>query len=274
MQHIREASSVKESIGDSTVRRVIQKEGYGFREKLRKGVLTEKDVQLRLKFAKFVKAKLPDDIWCHGISFYLDGVGFTYKKNPCENARRTCKKTYRKANEGCSLHCTAPGKREGDGGKVAKFMVTIAYNKGVTMCEEFKERLCGESFSSFVRVHFPTCFEESANPQDKLFLQDGDPSQNSALAMNAVADVGGEMFAIPARSPDLNPIENLFHLCKRRLRNDAIQKQLEEESYTDFIQRIKRTVLSTKVSTINNLIESMNTRIDLIIKAKGQRIGY
>lgn len=274
MEHIREASSVKDSIGDSTVRRVMQKEGYRFRDKLRKGVLTEKDVKLRLKFAKYVKAKLPDNIWSHGINFYLDGVGFTYKKNPCENARRTSKKTYRKENEGCSLYCTAAGSREGDGGKVAKFMVTIAYNKGVTMCEEFKQKLNGESFATFVRNHFPTCFEESPNPDDKVFLQDGDPSQNSAMAMNAVAEVGAEKFAIPPRSPDLNPIENLFHLCKRRLKKDAIENQIEVETYDEFIQRIKKTILSTKVVTINNLIDSMNKRIDLIIKAKGQRIKY
>ena len=183
-------------------------------------------------------------------------------------------KTYRKKSEGCSLYCTTAGAREGDGGRVAKFMVTIAYGKGVTLCEEFKTRLNGKSFAEFVRLHFPACFKETANPKEKLFLQDGDPSQNSAKAMDAIAEVGGKKFSIPPRSPDLNPIENLFHLCKRKLKRDAISKNIVEGNYDEFVTRVKETLLGTKTATIDNLIGSMNKRIDMVIKAKGQRIKY
>ena len=178
MEHISQASSVNESTGDSTVRRVMQKEGYRFRDKLRKGVLTEKNLKLRFKFSNYVKKKLPDNIWSHGISFYLDGVGFTYKKIIAKMHAEHAKKTIVKKMK-VAPYCNAACSREGDGGKVAKFMVTIVYAKGVTMCEEFKQKLNGESFATFVRHHFPSCFEESSNPDDKVLLQDGDPSQNS-----------------------------------------------------------------------------------------------
>ena len=44
-----------------------------------------------------------------------------------------------------------------------------------------------------------------------------DPSQTSAMAMKAVKDQGAQLFGIPARSPDLNPIENVFHIVKSNL---------------------------------------------------------
>ena len=41
-------------------------------------------------------------------------------------------------------------------------------------------------------------------------LQDGDPSQNSAVAQKAMSDVGTLLFTIPTCSPDLNPIKNIL----------------------------------------------------------------
>ena len=271
---LRKAANVAEHVSGNTVRRVLYNAGYGYRNKRRKGILTEKDVKLRFKFAKYAQKNLTHEFWTTGISFYLDGVGFTHKLNPCLHAQRNGNKTYRKRNEGCNLNCTAAGKREGDGGKVAKFMVTIAYGKGVTMCEELETQLNGKSFAEFVRMHFPACFEDSSNPDGKVFLQDGDPSQNSAVAMDAVAEVGGKKFGIPPRSPDLNPIENLFHLVKRKMRKCAVQQNIEHESYPEFLARIKATMMSIENRVIDNLIGSMTKRIDMVVKAKGQRIKY
>ena len=73
------------------------------------------------------------------------------------------------------------------------------------------------------RQHFENAFENSTNPQGKLFLQDGDLSQNSLKTRNAIFDVGGRMFSIPHRSPDINPIENVFHLVKKKLNRDALE---------------------------------------------------
>ena len=79
---------------------------------------------------------------------------------------------------------------------------------------------------------------------------------------------------IPARSPDLNPIENLFHIAKSRLKKDAICKSITREPYEEFVLRVKETIMSTPVTTINNIIESMNKRIEEGIKKKGHRIRY
>lgn len=274
LDDIRKASNVDEGISDSTVSRVLHRQGYALRNKRRKGILTEKDTKLRLKFAKHAKNILAEDIWCKEICFYLDGAGFTHKTNPCQNARRRNRKAWRKRNEGLSLYCTTAGSREGDGGKVAKFMVAIAYGRGVTMRQEYEATLNGKTFSEFVRQYLPPCFQDSANPDGKLFLQDGDPSQNSKLAMDALAEIGAKKFSIPPRSPDLNPIENVFHLAKRQLKKDAIAKQITHECYRDFVTRVKETLQAMDVGVIDKTIRSMNKRIKMVVEAKGQRIKY
>ena len=240
----------------------------------KQGILTEKDLKVRLSFAKKAKKLFAHDIWCKEICFYLDGAGFTHKFNPCQNSRRRIAKTWRKKSEGLAMHCTTAGNHEGNGGRVAKFMVSIAYGKGVVLCEHFTEKLNGKSFAKFVRDHFPSCFEKCGNVEEKVFLQDGDPSQNSALAMKAIQEVGCKKFSIPPRSPDLNPIENLFHITKRKLKTDAINNEITRETYMEFVERIKETMLQTSTSVIDNVIRSMNKRIDLIIKKKGERTKY
>ena len=272
---LRKAAAVPEEVNDITVRRVLHREGYRHRVSAHKGVLTEKDLKLRLKFAKNMKKTWSRGVWWEAICFYLDGTGFTYKRNPCEYARNCNTKTWRKDNERLAMNCTARGKKEGSGGRVAKFMVAIAYNKGVTMCVEYEEHLSGAVFAAMIEKHFPDCFANSQTIQPrKLFLQDGDPSQNSGIAVEAMKKVGATKFSIPPRSPDLNPIENIFHLAKVRLRKEAMKNEIMEETYPDFLERITKTLKGIPVEVINKTILSMPKRVDLVIQNKGQRLKY
>ena len=81
--------------------------------------------------------------------------------------------TWCKPQEGLSR--TTKGKKEGGGGRMAHFFVAIAYGKGVISCEHYFGTLTGESFVEHFQQYFPALFENSSNPREKLFLQDGDP---------------------------------------------------------------------------------------------------
>lgn len=59
-------------------------------------------------------------------------------------------------------------------------------------------------------------------PKDRRFLQDGDP-----IAKLAFTEVASEFIKVPARSPDLNPIENLFNNVRKQLHQDAIQMNMK-----------------------------------------------
>ena len=119
---------------------------------------------------------------------------------------------------------------------MAHFFVAIAYNKGVILCKQYNEKLTGESFANFLKEFFPATFERSANAHGKLFLQDGDPRQVSRRAKQAMDEIGCRMFSIPARSPDLNPIENVFHLVRKNLHKDALNWEIKKETFEDHRQ--------------------------------------
>ena len=89
--------------------------------------------------------------------------------------------------------------------------VAIAFDKGVISCEQYHSKLTGKIFTEFVKEHFSSVFRNSTNARGKLF-QDGDPRQWSKVACKAMDHFGCRMFAIHPRSPDINPIENIFHL--------------------------------------------------------------
>ena len=87
---------------------------------------------------------------------------------------------------------------------------------------------------------------------------------------DAIHAIGAGKFSIPPRSPDINPIENIFHQVKRKLNSDALEKHIEHENFENFSKGVKQTMEDFPKDVIGKTIESMNKRIGLIIKCKGQ----
>ena len=57
-------------------------------------------------------------------------------------------------------------------------------------------------FTSLIDQHVDTMFERSGKGLTRLRLQDGDPSQNSKSARDAMARCHSELLKIPPRSRD------------------------------------------------------------------------
>ena len=93
-------------------------------------------------------------------------------------------------------------------------MVAISRGKGVLTCERY-EKMDAQYFTSFIDQHFDTMFERCGKGLTRLLLQDGDPSQNSKSACDAMACCHSEALKIPPRIPDLNPVENIFHIVSK-----------------------------------------------------------
>ena len=92
--------------------------------------------------------------------------------------------------------------------------------------------------------------------------------------MKRVNMVKAQLLSIPPRSPDLNPIENIFHLVSNQLKTDAVRNHLTSESYSHFQDRIQSTIRAIPLVTINHTIESMHSRLRRIIDTKGERTKY
>ena len=191
-----------------------------------------------------------------------------------ESVRSDRTRTWRKKGESLKEHCTAKGKEESAGGRMVCFMVAVAHNKGVTKCHQYFGSINSETCKSFIDEQFYDIFKNSANPKRKLFLQDGDPSQNNKVACEAMDSVGCRLFKIPPRYEDLTPIKNMFHLIGKQLKKDALTQNLVHESYEKFSRRAKKTVLIFPLDIINRTIESMPKQTDQVIKMKGQSTKY
>ena len=271
-KHIQLDSGVNH-VTSRTVRNHLNGEDYWYLQTRKKGLLHAKDLKSRTMFCRKIrKQQLGNEFWRTGISFYLDGKGFQYKSNPYDQARAPGAREWRKRGEGLKIHCTAKGKKEGCIN--VNFMVAISYGKGVVLCEQYDGTITGKKFATIVHSSFPKAFENSSNPKAKRFLMDGCPRQNSKIAMHAIEKVGGLVFKIPPRSPDLNPIENFFHSLTVRLNNDAIKKQITRENYIELSTRVKETMLNFSPKEIDKIIDSMDKRITAVVKGKGQRTKY
>ena len=254
-----------------TVNRTLKRMGYNLQEARKKGILTSRDQQERVQFARRVKKTYPADFFQREICFFLDGVSFYHKRNPLNDARAPQGKVWRKRNEGLVL--TAKGSHVGSGGKVVKMLVAISYGKGVIYCEQY-DKLDGDYIAQFVRRKYRVMFRKSGKEPSRLFIHDNCPILNCSKARKAVREVGGRLFAIPKRSPDLNPIENIFNIVKRDLKKQALTNRISSETFQEFACRVKRTLYRTRKDIIDNTIASMYMRLDLIIASRGRRTNY
>lgn len=172
-------------------------------------MLSDCDRRLRVQFCKR-HLNTPSSFWTSRISFYLDCVSFHHKLNPCQSARAPRRRAWMKKSE--ALKITGTGKHEGVTGRVVHFVVAIGFGIGLVICEAY-DKLDGAFFAAFIKRVFPQAFllcQSSSTSTGRLFLQDNDPSQTSKRALQAMKAINTAHLIIPPRSPDLNPIENIF----------------------------------------------------------------
>jgi hypothetical protein len=55
--------------------------------------------------------------------------------------------------------------------------------------------------------------------------------------------LGYEMVSIPPCFTDLNPIENMFHMTRQKLKLNAIEQNITKENSQEFVDRVKMTYL-------------------------------
>ena len=151
--------------------------------------------------------------------------------------------------------------------------IAISCNKGNICCEPY-EKMNGRYFTAFVDKHFDRLFKAADKGCGRNFLQDGDPSQNSALVRTAMQRMNSTLIKLCPRSPDMAIIENVFPMVSRMLKRQALQQQLRRETFEQFKNRVINTFYSIPVETVNNLMRSMPKGIDTVIRNMGKCIKY
>jgi hypothetical protein len=101
-------------------------------------------------------------------------------------------------------------------------------------------------------------------------MEDGAPIHRAKIATERRGAKGINKMSWPAQSPDLNPIENLWSMMKKRVnavcphaKNQQVMELVLESVWREFTSE-----------TINKLIDSMPKRVSDVIKARGGLIKY
>ncbi len=103
---------------------------------------------------------------------------------------------------------------------------------------------------------------------DFIFQQDLAPAHTAKGTKSLFNDHGVTVLDWPANSPDLNPIENLWGIVKRKMRDTR------PNNADDLKATVKETWASIPPQQCHKLITSMPRRIEAVIKTKGASIKY
>ena len=106
-------------------------------------------------------------------------------------------------------------------------------------------------------------------PNGHRLMADNDPKHNSVAARDFLADHHINWWRTPAESPDINPIENLWHELKEYIRREV--KPTRQEELVNGIKNFWETVDLAKCT---KYIKHLRKVIPKIIELKGAATGY
>lgn len=127
-------------------------------------------------------------------------------------------------------------------------------------------RLNGQNYLELLMDHLPDAFEEA---NASFFMQDGAPCHTCAAVVGWLRDCQVDFYDDwPGNSPDLNPIENLWALMKRKLR----------KCDTSTIPKLEAALLRIwrdfDPSLLKNLADSAPERLKKCLKRRGMPTKY
>ena len=112
-------------------------------------------------------------------------------------------------------------------------------------------------------------FVQSVYPDVHRFMQDNDPKHTSKLGESFLRTNGINWWKTPPDSPDLNPIENLWHELKEYLRREV--KPRSKDELVDGIVQFWGSVSGEKC---RKYIRHLHKVIPRVIELGGAATGY
>ena len=146
----------------------------------------------------------PNKLWSKNIAFYLDGAGFVHKRNTLDQVLAPRGRVWRKKARALFKATLAKGRPVARGKYMKMMIIAITHGKWVIFCQRY-EKMKQTFFTSFLKENFEIMVKKP-DKNSRVWIQDGDPSQNSKQAKEVMKELNSELLSIPRRSPDLNPI--------------------------------------------------------------------
>ena len=112
-------------------------------------------------------------------------------------------------------------------------------------------------------------FVREVYPEHHRFMQDNDPKHTSIHARDFITSNGINWWKTPAESPDLNPIENMWHELKEYIRREV--KPTTKQQLIDGTLAFWETVTAEKCKKYINHLKKVIPRV---IELEGAATGY
>ncbi|KAI2646769.1 Transposable element Tcb1 transposase [Labeo rohita] len=145
---------------------------------------------------------------------------------------------------------------------------SVKYPQSVMVWGAMSAAVNAASYQEILEHFMLPSAEKLYGDEDFIFQHDLAPAHSAKTTGKWFTDHGITVLNWPANSPDLNPIENLWDIVKRKLR-DARPNTLDELKAA-----IEASWASITPQQCHRLIASMPRRIEAVISAKGFLTKY
>ena len=263
---------------EKTILTALHDRGVWFRPFREKPLLTDEDVEARMKFAT-AHVRKPVSFWTRTIDAYLDEKFFTAYLTPAARtyARKVrARGAFRGKKGGLAKGFVKPKKslKQNFGRKVCVAVAISA--KKVLTCYVPRKSWCGAAAQEFYAEHLGPALQK-AHPSKRKFMlvEDNDPAgHKSGLGNKAKRAARISCLPYPKHSPELMPLDfGFWSSVNKRLRK---QEASFDDGFTEtrrhFVARLRRTILRTSPTFLTNLIADMPDRCARLKKAKGWHI--
>jgi len=246
-------------VSKNTIRRVLKKKGLKSAEKKKKPLLSKKNIKERLDFARAHQYWTADD-WERVIfsdetkvnRFNSDGRAWCWSRDPSALNDMTVSQTVKHG-----------------GGHI--MLWGCMTSKGVGYSCKIDNTLDQQLYKTILEEDLMDTIEYYHLDHSKIIFQhDNDPKHTAKSIKEWLKYQDFETMVWPAQSPDLNPIEHLWSHLKRRLNSYPTPAKGINELW----ERVQEVWNEIDEETCFNLIRSMPSRVQAVLKSKGKWTKY
>ena len=240
------------SVSYETVRKVLKAKGIGSYSATRKPMLTVRDRLRRMKWCK-ERLNWPIEKWAKVM--WSDESNYQVVNRKCQiTVKRLRSEKYH------PRFCTA---RLQAGGGSAGIWGCISH-KGTGCCELYTGRIDQYRYrETLENAMIPSAELFYDSDQAWYFMQDGAPAHTAGSVKEWLAETNINLLPWCAKSPDLNPIESVWHYIDTKLAKYRIT------SVEHLKETLRQEWLAVPREMCMRLVESMPRRVYACYKARG-----